>query len=77
MGIRATRVRTRDGEDMIVPNATLAQSTVKNFTLMDTHYRLHGVVGVTYDSDLRVVIDTVEGTAVGIGGAPHQTLHNP
>ena len=59
MGIRTTTVRTRLDEDMIVPNSTLAQSTVKNFTLMDTHYRLHGVVGVTYDSDLRVVIDTL------------------
>ena len=33
MGIRATLARTLDDEQLIVPNATLVQSTVKNYTL--------------------------------------------
>ena len=63
MGIRTTLVRTMDDEDMVVPNATLVQSTVKNFTLHDTHYRLRVVVGVTYDSDMALVRRTLETVA--------------
>jgi len=33
MGIRATIARSRDGEDVIVPNSMLVQSLVRNFTL--------------------------------------------
>ncbi len=60
MGIRATRVRTRDGERLIVPNSLLVQSTVKNFTLVDALFRVRVVVGVSYSSDLRRVRQTLE-----------------
>lgn len=59
-GIRATIVRSRDGEELIVPNSTLVQSTVKNFTLKDSAYRLHTRVGVSYHSDLNLVRQTLE-----------------
>ncbi|MDQ3031263.1 MAG: mechanosensitive ion channel [Myxococcota bacterium] len=59
MGIRATVVRTRLDEDMIVPNATLVQGIVKNFTFSDPHYRLRADVGVSYDSDLQLVVETL------------------
>jgi small-conductance mechanosensitive channel len=55
MGIRATIVRTLDDEEMIVPNATIVQSTVTNYTLRDSYYRLRGVVGVVYGSDMKQV----------------------
>jgi small-conductance mechanosensitive channel len=63
MGIRATVVRTRLDEDMIVPNATLVQGIVKNFTLSDPHYRLRADVGVAYGSDLHLVVDTLRAVA--------------
>lgn len=63
MGIRTTIVRTRFDEELIVPNATLAQSTIKNFTLTDTYYRLHTPVGVSYESDLELVMRTLERVA--------------
>lgn len=59
-GIRATIVRSRDGEELIVPNSTLVQSTVKNFTLRDSSYRLQTTVGVSYRSDLNLVRKTLE-----------------
>jgi small-conductance mechanosensitive channel len=59
-GIRSTLVRTRDEEEMIVPNATLVQATVKNYTLRDALYRLRVVVGVTYGADLALVRKTLE-----------------
>ncbi|HXK18854.1 MAG TPA: mechanosensitive ion channel domain-containing protein [Polyangiaceae bacterium] len=60
MSIRATIVRTLDDEDIIVPNSTLVQSNVKNFTLEDNLYRVKVVVGVSYNSDLKLVRDELE-----------------
>lgn len=59
-GIRSTLVRTRDEEEMIVPNSTLVQTTVKNYTMKDALYRLRVVVGVTYGSDMALVRKTLE-----------------
>lgn len=59
MGFRATIVRTKDEEDLIVPNSNLVASTVKNFTLRDTLSRLRVVVGVSYSSDMNLVQDTL------------------
>lgn len=55
MGLRATVARSRDEEDLIIPNSTLVQSTVTNFTLRDPIFRLHATVGVSYDSDMAEV----------------------
>jgi small-conductance mechanosensitive channel len=63
MGIRATIVETRDGEDLIVPNSVLAQSPVKNYTYEQSHYRLRTVVGVTYGSDMKEVRQVLERVA--------------
>lgn len=63
MGIRATVVRTLDDEDMIVPNSTLVQATVKNFTHLDNIYRIRILVGVAYQSDLALVRKALEETA--------------
>jgi small-conductance mechanosensitive channel len=63
MGIRSTIVRTRDEEELIIPNSSLVQSTVKNFTLTDHLYLLKAEVGVAYGSDLRQVRETLEAAA--------------
>lgn len=60
LGIRSTLVRTRDDEDMIVPNSVIVQSTVKNFTLRDSLYRIRVQVGVVYRSDMATVRRTLE-----------------
>ena len=62
MSIRATIVRTLDDEDIIVPNSTLVQSNVKNYTLEDNLYRVKVVVGVSYNSDLKLVREVLEKT---------------
>lgn len=61
--VRATVARTRFDEQLIIPNATLAQSTVTNFTMTDSHYRISLSVGVTYDSDMRRVRTALERAA--------------
>lgn len=63
MGIRSTVVRSRDGEDVIVPNSVLVQSIVKNYTLDDGAYRVRTRVGVTYGSDLKLVREVLEDVA--------------
>lgn len=55
MGLRATVARTRDEEDIIIPNSVLAQNSVTNYTLRDQTYRLRATVGVSYGSDLDAV----------------------
>ncbi len=60
LGIRSTIVHTRDGLELIVPNSTLVQSTVANYTLADSHFRVRISVGVAYDSDLNLVQRTLE-----------------
>jgi small-conductance mechanosensitive channel len=66
MSIRATIVRTLDDEDIIVPNSTLVQSNVKNYTLEDNLYRVKVLVGVSYDSDLKVVREVLEKTTAEV-----------
>jgi small-conductance mechanosensitive channel len=63
MSIRATIVRTLDEEDVIVPNSSLVQSNVKNFTLEDNIYRVRVNVGVSYDSDVPRVKAALESCA--------------
>jgi len=63
MGIRSTVVRTRDEEELILPNTLLAQSSVKNYTLQDSLYRLRTNVGVVYGSDMKLVRETLEQAA--------------
>jgi small-conductance mechanosensitive channel len=62
MGIRSTMVRTRNEEEIIVPNATLVQGMVKNYTLSDATYLLRATVGVVYSSDMRKVREVLEET---------------
>jgi len=63
MSIRATIVRTLDEEDVIVPNSSLVQSNVKNFTLEDNIYRVRVTVGVSYNSDVPRVKAVLEACA--------------
>lgn len=68
MGLRATVARSRDEEDLIIPNATLVQNTVTNFTLRDSIFRLRATVGVSYDSDMAVVKRVLHEAAAALPG---------
>jgi potassium-dependent mechanosensitive channel len=52
LGFRAAVARTRDEEDLIIPNSLLASQIVTNYTLHDSLYRLRTTVGVAYESDI-------------------------
>jgi potassium efflux system protein len=51
IGIRSSRVRTFEGAEVIVPNSTLIDGEVINWTLSDTMRRVEVNVGVAYGSD--------------------------
>ena len=57
IGIRATIVRTREGSEVIVPNANLVSNEVINWTLSDPRRRINVPVGVAYGTDPERVID--------------------
>ena len=52
---RSTRIRRTDGVHMMVPNSTLLESTVVNWTLVDQRIRTRVTVGVAYGSPVRRV----------------------
>lgn len=66
MGIRASLVQSRDGEDIIIPNSILAQNSVKNYTLRDSNFRVRGPVGVSYSSDMQLVRRVLEEVAAEV-----------
>ena len=56
IGLRATRVHSRDGVTVIVPNANLISGTVINHTVPTADRRIWIKLGVAYGSDLDLVV---------------------
>ena len=51
VGIRASRIRTFSGSEVIVPNGELASNELVNWTLSDRRRRLEATVGAAYGTD--------------------------
>lgn len=68
LGARATVARTRQDEQLIIPNSILIQSTVSNLTLADPLTRVRSVVGVSYGSDVDQVFRVLRDTAEAMEG---------
>lgn len=64
IGLRSTRIRTRDNRLVIIPNSVIGQSLIVNHSIPSTVYRVETHVGVGYGSDLdyarRVMIEAVK-----------------
>lgn len=60
LGVRTIEATTSDGMDIIIPNSTVAQSTVENLTRRDHRYRIKINVGIAHDSDRVQVRKTLE-----------------
>jgi potassium-dependent mechanosensitive channel len=63
IGIRASTVRTRQGADIVVPNAQLVTDKVTNWTLSDKLRRIQLPVGVNYEASPKKVIEILEAVA--------------
>lgn len=63
IGMRATRLRTFDGADLVVPNGTLLAEKLTNWTLTDMKRRVEVNVSVAYGSDPKRVLELLLTTA--------------
>ena len=63
VGLRSSRIRTRDNRMVIVPNSVIGKSLVVNYSYPDTQYRIEIHIGLGYGTDIetarRIIVDTV------------------
>ena len=59
IGIRSTKLRTFDNEVIYIPNGSLANTKIKNFTVPDLSVRVNVNFGVEYGSDPEKVSNVV------------------
>lgn len=63
IGLRSTRVRTRDNRMVIVPNSIIGKSLIVNYSFPDSQYRNQVEVGIGYESDIeharKIIVDAV------------------
>ncbi len=63
IGLRSTRIRTRDNRMVIVPNSVIGKSLIVNHSYPDTQYRIQVHVGVAYGTDIekarKVIVEAV------------------
>jgi small-conductance mechanosensitive channel len=64
VGLRSTRIRTRDNRMVVVPNSVIGTSLIVNHSIPSTVYRVETHVGVGYGTDIdrarNVMIDAVK-----------------
>lgn len=68
IGLRSSRIRTRDNRTVIVPNSVIAKSLVVNHSYPDTQYRIQVHIGVAYGSDLELARQTMIDAVRGVEG---------
>lgn len=61
IGLRASRIRTFEGAEVMVPNSNLVSTEVTNWTLSDRSRRIEILVGVDYESEPRRVLEVLRG----------------
>lgn len=78
IGLRASTIRTYEGAEVIVPNASLISGQVINWTLSDRRRRIDIPVGVAYGSDpeqvQKILVEAVAGHAACLDDPPPKAL---
>lgn len=64
IGVRASRVRTYDGAEVIVPNNNLIANDLINWTLSDSIKRIEIKIGTAYGSDPNIVLEILKEEAI-------------
>lgn len=59
IGLRSTRIRTRDNRMVIVPNAKIGSDQVINYSFPDPQYRIEIEIGIGYGQDVEMVRQTI------------------
>jgi small-conductance mechanosensitive channel len=68
IGIRSTRVQTRDNRLVIIPNASVVDGEVINYSQPDPSYRLQVDLGISYNGDIPSITKVLEETIRGVEG---------
>jgi small-conductance mechanosensitive channel len=80
IGTRTTRILTRDNTLVIIPNSTIANGQVRNYSFPDPVYRLQLDVGIGYGTDMeevrKVLGDAVRAVEGVIPDKPVDVLYN-
>ena len=68
IGTHTTRIRTRENQEVIVPNSIIGKSQVTNFSLPDPNFRVETDIGVAYGSDFDQVREVITKAVRGVDG---------
>ncbi len=64
VGLRSTRIRTRDNRMVIVPNSVIGKSLIVNYSYPTSEYRIEIHIGVAYGTELekarQVMVEAVQ-----------------
>lgn len=64
VGLRSSRIRTRDNRMVIIPNSIIGKSLIVNHSYPDSTYRIQIQIGVAYGSDIErtrlAIVDAVQ-----------------
>ncbi|HAU69409.1 MAG TPA: mechanosensitive ion channel protein [Gammaproteobacteria bacterium] len=66
VGARSTLIHRTDGVHMLVPNSTLLETTVINWTLLDRNIRTSLRIGVAYGSNPMQVVELMKEAVSGV-----------
>lgn len=73
VGIRSTKIKTRDDILITIPNSIMATTKIINQSAPEPRYRIRIDVGVSYESNLRLV----EKTLLAVAGENHALAEKP
>ncbi len=79
IGLRTTRIRTRDNRMVIVPNSVIGKNQVINYSYPDPQYRIQTHVGIGYGTDIekarQIIVDTVRQVEGVLADKPVDALY--
>jgi len=68
IGLRSSRIRTRDNRLVIVPNSIIGKSLIVNYSYPDTQYRIQIHIGVEYGAEVELARETIISAVRGVEG---------
>jgi small-conductance mechanosensitive channel len=68
IGLRTTRIRTRDNRMVIIPNSKIGSDQVINYTFPDTQYRIQMEISIPYGKNIEQVRQIIVSTVKKVDG---------
>jgi len=59
IGLRSTRILTRDHRTVTVPNSVIGKGLIVNYSLPSTKFRVETKVGIAYGTDIEIARDVM------------------